>query len=136
MEALPALGDQTRWQPWVFLYGFLLGTLALFSWDSEDVAGRNRALNIARLIIAATYLFSGLQKINLNFMQQDFPWIVSPITDVIWRQAGFLLARHFLERAASLPRWRHGGVHRPAMPQLRQSVGFIPVGGALLRKHS
>jgi predicted DCC family thiol-disulfide oxidoreductase YuxK len=75
--------DQTRWQPWVFLYGFWLATLALFSWDREDVAGRNRALNIARLIIAATYLFSGLQKINLNFMQQDFPWIVSPITDVI-----------------------------------------------------
>jgi predicted DCC family thiol-disulfide oxidoreductase YuxK len=75
--------DQTRWQPWGFLYGFLLGTLALFSWDSEDVAGRNRALNIARLIIAATYLFSGLQKINLHFMQDEFPWIVSPITDAI-----------------------------------------------------
>jgi hypothetical protein len=75
--------DQTRWQPWVFLYGFLLATLALFSWDSDDLAGRNRALNIARLIIAGTYLFSGLQKINLNFMQNDFPWIVSPIADVI-----------------------------------------------------
>jgi hypothetical protein len=75
--------DQTRWQPWVFLYGFLLGTLALFSWDSEDLAGRNRALNIARLIMTGTYLFSGLQKINPNFIQNDFPWIVSPITDVI-----------------------------------------------------
>jgi predicted DCC family thiol-disulfide oxidoreductase YuxK len=75
--------DQTRWQPWVFLYGFLLGTLALFSWDSDDLVGRNRALNIARLIMAGTYLFSGLQKINLNFMQDDFPWIVSPIIRVI-----------------------------------------------------
>lgn len=75
--------DQTRWQPWVFMYGFLLGTLALFTWNSEDLAGRNCALNIARLIVAGTYLFSGLQKINLNFMQNDFPWIVSPITDVI-----------------------------------------------------
>jgi len=75
--------DQTRLQPWVFLYAVLLGTLALFSWDSDDLAGRNRALNIARLIMAATYLFSGLQKINLNFVQNEFPWIVSPITDVI-----------------------------------------------------
>jgi hypothetical protein len=75
--------DQTRWQPWIFLYGFLLATLALFSWRSDDVAGRNRALNIARLIIAATYLFSGLQKINANFAENDFPWIVSPITGVI-----------------------------------------------------
>src|SRR5689334_13593305 len=75
--------DQTRWQPWVFLYGFLLATLALFSWDSEDVAGRNRALNIARLIMAGTYFFSGLQKANQSFVQSEFSWIVSPITDVI-----------------------------------------------------
>lgn len=75
--------DQTRWQPWVFLYGFLLATLALFSWRSEDVAGCNRTLNIARLIIAGTYFFSGLQKANWNFIQNDFRWIVSPITSVV-----------------------------------------------------
>jgi len=89
--------DQTRWQPWVFLYGFLLATLAQFSWDSDDVAGRNRALNIARLIMAGTYLFSGLQKINLNFMQKDFPWIVSPITDALPAAAPAL---HWLGMAA------------------------------------
>jgi predicted DCC family thiol-disulfide oxidoreductase YuxK len=77
------LFDQTRWQPWVFLYSFLLVTLALFSWNSDDVAGRNRAFNIARLIVAGTYLFSGLQKINLNFVENEFPWIVSPITVVL-----------------------------------------------------
>lgn len=81
--AVFCLLDQTRWQPWVFLYGFVLAALALFSWDSDDVIGRNRALNIARLIMAGTYLFSGMQKINLNFMQNEFAWIVSPITDVI-----------------------------------------------------
>ena len=75
--------DQTRWQPWVFLYGFLLATLALFSWRGEDVAGRGRTLNVARLIIVGTYFFSGLQKANWNFTQNDFPWIVSPITDVV-----------------------------------------------------
>ena len=91
------LFDQTRWQPWVFLYGFLLGSLAPFSWDSEDLPGRNRALNIARLIMAGTYLFSGLQKINPNFMQNDFPWIVSPITDAIPAAAPVL---HWLGIAA------------------------------------
>ncbi|HEY4921041.1 MAG TPA: hypothetical protein VII40_13125, partial [Xanthobacteraceae bacterium] len=89
--------DQTRWQPWVFLYGFLLATLALFSWDSEDAAGRNRALDIARLIMAGTYLFSGLQKINQNFMQNDFPWIVSPVTDLLPAAAPEL---HWLGTAA------------------------------------
>ena len=77
------LADQTRWQPWVFLYAFLLATLALFSWDSADVPGQRGALNVARLIVACTYVFSGLQKTNLNFMNNDFPWIVSPITGVL-----------------------------------------------------
>jgi predicted DCC family thiol-disulfide oxidoreductase YuxK/uncharacterized membrane protein YphA (DoxX/SURF4 family) len=73
--------DQTRWQPWIYQYGFLLAALALFSWDSDDVQGRERTLNIARLIVATTYIFSGLQKLNLNFINYDFPWIVEPITN-------------------------------------------------------
>jgi hypothetical protein len=77
------LFDQTRWQPWVYQYGALLAALALFSWDSADTAGRNRALNIARLIVATTYIFSGLQKVNANFIGNDFPWIVEPLTNLI-----------------------------------------------------
>lgn len=89
--------DQTRLQPWIFLYAFLLGTLALFSWDSDDLAGRDRALNIARLVMAGTYLFSGLQKINPSFMQNEFPWIVSPITKAVPAAAPAL---HWLGMAA------------------------------------
>jgi hypothetical protein len=72
------LADQTRWQPWVFQYSFLLGVVALYprAGSGEDA----HVLDIARLIVALTYVFSGLQKINLNFMANDFPWIVSPIT--------------------------------------------------------
>jgi predicted DCC family thiol-disulfide oxidoreductase YuxK len=72
--------DQTRWQPWVYQYGFLLAALGLFSWDSDDIDGQKRTLNIARLIVVTTYIFSGLQKLNLNFINYDFPWIVEPIT--------------------------------------------------------
>ena len=79
--AVFCLFDQTRWQPWVFLYVSLLATLAVFSWDSEDEEGRRRALNLARLIVASTYVFSGLQKTNVNFFDYDFPWIVQPITN-------------------------------------------------------
>ena len=66
----------------VFQYSFLLATLALFSWSSGDIDGQQRTLNIARLIIASTYIFSGLQKMNLNFIENDFPWLVQPITNV------------------------------------------------------
>ena len=72
------LMDQTRWQPWVFQYSFLLAAVALYSGNSADVGGERRTLNIARLVVASTYIFSGLQKINLNFMENDFPWIVQP----------------------------------------------------------
>src|SRR5580704_869467 len=84
--------DQTRWQPWIYQYGFLLAALALFSWDSDDVEGRERALNIARLIVATTYIFSGLQKLNLNFIDYDFPWIVEPITSVFPAARGLVYA--------------------------------------------
>ena len=74
--------DQTRWQPWVFLYSFMLAALALFSWDGGDAAGRKRAMDSARLIVAGTYVFSGLQKANLNFIDDDFPWMTQPIVAI------------------------------------------------------
>jgi hypothetical protein len=75
--------DQTRWQPWVFQYIVLLTALGVLSWSSQDIVGQNRTLNIARLVIAGTYVFSGLQKLNWNFIESDFPLIVRPITDVL-----------------------------------------------------
>ena len=69
--------DQTRWQPWVFQYSVLLATLALFSWKGDDTCGQKQTLNIARLVIASTYVLSGLQKLNSNFIDVDFPWVVS-----------------------------------------------------------
>jgi predicted DCC family thiol-disulfide oxidoreductase YuxK/uncharacterized membrane protein YphA (DoxX/SURF4 family) len=75
--------DQNRWQPWVYQYAALLAALASFSWDSDDTAGRRRSLNVARLIVAMTYVFSGLQKLNGNFVNSDFPWLVEPITAAI-----------------------------------------------------
>jgi len=84
--------DQTRWQPWVFLYCFLLATLALFSREGADTTDERNALNIARLVLACTYIFSGLQKANANFMANDFPWIVSPITDALPSTANLLRA--------------------------------------------
>jgi hypothetical protein len=83
------LADQTRWQPWVFQYGFLLAAMARFSWNGSDADGERRTLNMARLIVAGTYVFSGLQKINLNFMENDFPWIVQPITKALPSAIGF-----------------------------------------------
>src|SRR3954464_12789805 len=53
--AVFCLADQTRWQPWVFQYGFLLGIDALYAQAGSGQEDRTRALNIARLVIALTY---------------------------------------------------------------------------------
>ena len=45
-------------------------------------------LNIARLVVAGTYVFSGLQKLNWNFVDNDFPWIVQPIAKVFLLSTG------------------------------------------------
>lgn len=84
------LTDQTRWQPWVFQYSLLLGIMAAHSWNGADAEGEQRTLNILRLIVAFTYIYSGLQKINLNFMENDFPWLVQPITNLFPATVPFL----------------------------------------------
>ena len=84
--AIFCLGDQTRWQPWVFQYSFLLLAIAVYCRDGAD--GEQRTLSIARLIIASTYIYSGLQKINPNFMENDFPWLVQPLTRLFPSAAG------------------------------------------------
>jgi hypothetical protein len=86
--AVFCLADQMRWQPWVFQYSFLLAAAALGSGSGAD--GERRALNMARLIVGFTYIFSGLQKANLNFVTNDFPWIVQPITSVLPSATGLL----------------------------------------------
>ena len=97
------VADQTRWQPWVFQYSFLLAAVAAYPWKRFDVDGEKQALDIARLIVAITYIFSGLQKINLNFMENDFPWLVQPLTNAFPSATGFLhvagMAAPFLQFA-------------------------------------
>jgi hypothetical protein len=71
--ALLAFQDQARWQPWFYQYVVMLLAIAL--------AGSKRpepALNTCALIIGATYIWSGLSKLNSNFMGDAFPWLVTP----------------------------------------------------------
>jgi uncharacterized membrane protein YphA (DoxX/SURF4 family) len=80
-----ALYDQTRWQPWFYQYYFMLAVLALsysknesYSKNNNNVAGV--ALTTCRLMVAGIYFYSGLQKANLTFVSEVFPWLLEPIT--------------------------------------------------------
>lgn len=71
-----ALFDQSRLQPWFYQYLLMLMAIGLSRSDAEDCS----ALDTCRLIVAATYLWSGLQKSNGNFADGVFPWMIDPFT--------------------------------------------------------
>ena len=73
-----AVFDQNRWQPWVYLYAFVLLALASFSWRPDDTQGQQNTLNICRLLIVATYFYSGLQKMNPNFANVGLVALLGP----------------------------------------------------------
>jgi uncharacterized membrane protein YphA (DoxX/SURF4 family) len=58
--------DQSRLQPWFYEYVFLLLGVAFAS------------PNACRLIVAATYFWSGAQKLNAGFIGDVFPWMLEP----------------------------------------------------------
>ncbi len=80
IAAIFAFFDQMRWQPWFYQYFFMLATIGLFSWNYFDTEKRQAVLNTSRLIVASIYFFSGLQKVNPDFMGGVFPWMIEPIT--------------------------------------------------------
>jgi hypothetical protein len=70
---LLALQDQSRWQPWFYQYVVMLLAISLAG------AGRQRAaLNTCCLIVAATYIWSGLAKLNPSFSAAIFPAFIEP----------------------------------------------------------
>ncbi len=93
VAGLLGLWDQTRWQPWFYQYLFMLAAIGFYAWgkletQKPETRNRNIALNACRLIVICTYFWSGLQKLNANFIHETWPDI-----------AGSLL--HFLPRAAA-----------------------------------
>ncbi|HSI73596.1 MAG TPA: hypothetical protein VK934_10515 [Fimbriimonas sp.] len=65
---LLVLFDVNRLQPWMFQYLLLLFAL---------LAKPSLAWRYCGLIVACTYFWSGLQKVNLAFGNEIFPWLIS-----------------------------------------------------------
>jgi hypothetical protein len=75
-----ALWDQTRWQPWFYQYLAMLLCLWVYPWKKPATGERYpRALHACRLIVAFTYLYSGLQKFNISFATEVYPWLIEPL---------------------------------------------------------
>ena len=73
-----SLWDQTRWQPW--FYQYLVMFVVLAGGPSPGDAERSQAsLNACRLIVAGVYFWSGLQKLNVLFATDVYPWLMEPV---------------------------------------------------------
>jgi uncharacterized membrane protein YphA (DoxX/SURF4 family) len=79
LATLLSLEDQTRWQPWFYQYLFLLAAIGLYEWNAPEIRNPGTALNASRLIVAFTYLWSGLQKLNANFVKETWPDMAGPL---------------------------------------------------------
>jgi hypothetical protein len=67
VAAIEVFQDQSRCQPWFYQYVFLL------------IAAGLGQLPACRLIVGATYFWSGVQKCNPEFIGDMFPWMVEPL---------------------------------------------------------
>jgi uncharacterized membrane protein YphA (DoxX/SURF4 family) len=74
LTAVLILADQTRCQPWVYQYVVMLLVAAPASRDAE-----RSHLDALRVMLAASYVWSGLQKLNWNFFADISPWLLEPI---------------------------------------------------------
>ena len=71
------LFDQMRWQPYIYQYTFLLGALIFFVSPKSETS-RLSALHTCQIIVATTYFWSGVQKLNVSFMQKTVYWLFDP----------------------------------------------------------
>lgn len=76
------LGDQMRWQPWVYQYAAMLVALGFCTWRGSDLTTNTKVLNVCRLILATTYLWSGMHKLNAGFVFDMAPWMLQPVTAI------------------------------------------------------
>ncbi|MCM3900201.1 MAG: hypothetical protein ND866_00690 [Pyrinomonadaceae bacterium] len=78
------LSDQSRLQPWFYQYAVMLAAFGFYLQNGLDQHHQRVLLNTCRLIIAASYFWSGLQKVGVGFMDRIFPSLVNPYLNFIF----------------------------------------------------
>jgi uncharacterized membrane protein YphA (DoxX/SURF4 family) len=98
LVGLLAADDQMRWHPYFYQSYFMLAALAFFAWSpATHATGQSQTLALAtcRWIVASSYFYAGLQKVNINFVGEIFPWFVHPVTRTFPATEPFLLFTGF-----------------------------------------
>ena len=76
------IDDQNRLQPWFFMYNVIL-LVWLFYKKRVDEPNNYHAVFISmQFILAGVYIYSGLQKMNSNFVSDTYSWFISPLENL------------------------------------------------------
>jgi uncharacterized membrane protein YphA (DoxX/SURF4 family) len=71
--------DMNRWQPWFYQYILIFFILSSFNFRCDDTRHQQSIIVTFKVMIAAIYFWSGLQKLNPHFLSDIFPWLMEPV---------------------------------------------------------
>lgn len=128
-----ALFDQSRWQPWFYQYLAMLAALAWAAWKPDDSSRQESALGTCRLVVAATYFWSGVQKINATFVAVVCPWLLEPLPEAVRSLLGWAgYVAPFVEAAVGVgllwPRLRPPAIAAAVVMHLLLLLALGPTG--------
>lgn len=66
------LEDANRFQPWAYVYLALLGNITWYNWKPHD----KRQVATLQFVLVMVYFWSGIHKLNVQFIHDVFPWLV------------------------------------------------------------
>ncbi|HEY9788246.1 MAG TPA: MauE/DoxX family redox-associated membrane protein [Candidatus Obscuribacterales bacterium] len=76
---LLALFDQMRWQPWFYAFSFMLAAVSTYDFEKESQTQEDAIFNSCRIVLIGTYIWAGIQKLNVMFIEDVIPWSLKPI---------------------------------------------------------
>lgn len=77
-----AVADQNRLQPWFYQYMLMMLILAFYNWRVDEPKDYTVIFTTLRIIVAAIYFWSGIQKLNPNFISDTWPWMIKPLESI------------------------------------------------------
>jgi uncharacterized membrane protein YphA (DoxX/SURF4 family) len=86
LAILLSFWDQNRWQPWFYQYVLMLAAIAYGIRTMSQRMQQRPALIICRVILVCTYVWSGIQKLNANFVKEAWPNFVTSLQQLLPRR--------------------------------------------------
>jgi hypothetical protein len=74
--AILTLADLIRFHPWALHYSGILFVIAASLWLRKH---DSYLLDAARVVVGGIYFWSGVQKMNVRFVAETFPWFTRPL---------------------------------------------------------